>query len=330
MKRSVSIAISVAIIAAMITGMGTCSKKGLSSPPVIDTTVKIKPALSGRLIFHSYTCYSCNDSKLFLYDFASNTLSEISTNWNIVNPMNGHFAPDGHKIVFMGMAGNTANWDIFLWKIGSTSPPVNLTSAYGNTRDEDPKFSHDGARIIFKQNGVLKEIDTTGNITRSFFVPQTEASMPYYGPGDSAILYSGSESSGATADIFIYIISSGVVTPLSNLPSVEEYYPITIDDTSFLFTRWVSSTNQNDQVYKGYFSGRQSQRLIFSEQDQNYSDAYPVNAQYIIFSSTRPGGKGEYDLYVADINSGYKWSLSLYNEAINSSKNELGACYSGN
>lgn len=311
-------------------GACSCSKHTVSLPVFADTARNDQPALTGRLIFHAYTCYDCNDSKLYRYDFASGKLQLLNANWNISNAMNAHFSPDGNSIVFMGKPAGTDNWDVYLWHPASSIQPTDLTLAAGNARDEDPKFSGDGNRIIFKRNGLLKEMDTLGNITRSFTVPQAEASMPYYAKGNSVLLYSGSESTGNTADIYQLNLADGTAQPLSSIAGLEEYYPVAMDDTSFLFTRWVSSGNRNDQVYRGFFNGHATVSLAFNEPGENYSDAFPVNDRYVILSSTRPGGKGGYDLYLADINTGNRWSLSRYNAGINSSANELGACYSGN
>lgn len=290
------------------------------NPPVL------QPALSGRLIFHSYTCYTCNDAVLFLYDFATGKLSSLSSSWQITNPMNAHFSPDGKSIVFMGMQQGSG-WDIFSWRIGSSDMPKNLTALYGNLRDEDPKYAADGLKIVFKQNGKLKEMDTLGNIVRSFSVPQAEASMPYYAMADSVILYSGMDASDKETDIFQFSLNTGYARPLATQPGIQEYYPIARDDTSYLYSRWYSTSNRSDQVYLGFLNGRNPQRLLFNESGADFSDAFPVNSRFLILSSTVSGGRGGYDLFVADLLSGAKWSLNTYHLSVNSSKNELGACY---
>lgn len=305
----------------------SCSKKPFNAPGPADTVKIDQPALTGRLIFHSYSCYDCKDAALYSYDFSTGKLLLLSDSWNIVNAMNAHFSADGNKIVFMGQPAGTNNWDVFVWTIGSSAQPKNLTASFGTTRDEDPKFSNEGAKIVFKQNGVIKEMDTLGNIIHSFTVPQSEASMPYYAKGDTVILYSGSEATASTADIDQLSVASSFTEPISAIKNLEEYYPIAFDDSSFLFTRWFSQGNQNDQVYRGFLNGRNAERLSFNEENENYSDAYPVNDSLVMLSSTRPGGKGGYDLYIANIKTGKRWSMSVYNPAINSERNELGACF---
>lgn len=286
-----------------------------------------QPVLSGKIVYHSYSCYNCNDSVLFLFDFGTNERTILSQNWTITNPMNAHFSPDGKKIAFMGISPTTNSWDLFIFTLGTNSQPINLTpNSLG--RDEDPKFSPDGTKIIFKQNGILKEMDTSGNITQTYNVPNSEASMPYYTADGKSIVYAGNESNNNTLNIYKFSISNGTALALSSIENLEEYYPIVIDNDTFLFTRWEGLNNKNDQVYLGYFNNSTSKRLPFNESDANFSDAYPVNSHTVIISSTKIGGIGQYDLYLADMVTGKKWSLNLYNPYINSNNNELGACYS--
>jgi Tol biopolymer transport system component len=311
-------------------GFVSCNKnRGENIPPVIpiDTGNKKPEVVQGKLVYHTYSCYSCNDSRLYLYDFGAKQLSFLSKGWDISNPMNAHFSPDGKRIVFMGTLINQNDWNIFMYPIGSDSAPVNLTKGITG-RNEDPKFSPDGTKIVFKHNGILHDMDTTGAIIQSFELPQDEASMPYYTSDGSGILYAGSETGGSsTLDISLLSISTGTSRFISSIPFVEEYYPVSRDDTSFLFTRWNDQTNRNDQVYMGFYDERTPLRLPFNKPNDNYSDAYPVNDSILVLSSTRLGGRGQYDLYLADLNSGKVWSMNAFNSYINTVESELGACY---
>lgn len=107
----------------------------------------------------------------------------------------------------------------------------------------------------------------------------------------------------------------------------QEYYPITRDDESFFYTGWVSSSNVNDQVYLKYYSAGSSTLLPFNQSNANFSDATPAGSDYAVISSTKSDGKGGYDLYIADINTGNMWSLDDYNTSVNSSWEDLGAHY---
>src|SRR6478735_3224076 len=155
----------IAILALVfLTGMlGSC-KKDSKSQTVAEKTqsaivthpktngVQAQPSISGKLVYHSYSCYACTGTKMYIYNFNTNTLTWVSQNWNIDYPMNAHFSPDGTKIVFMGQPAGSGDWDIYLWTIGSSSAPTNLTAGNG-LKDEDPKFSPNGYRIAFKQDG---------------------------------------------------------------------------------------------------------------------------------------------------------------------------------
>lgn len=311
----------------------SCNKSNPITEPsgsVIVTQVKNPPALKGRLVFHSYSCYSCNDSKLFILDFSTGALSQINSGWNIGNCMNAHFSPDGKKIVFMGTDNINLNWNVYLWNENPASQPVNLTSALGaSSRNEDPKFSNSGTRIVFKHNGHLAEMDLNGNITRTITSGTGEESMPYYNYNDSVILYA--EGAGAASDIFMIDTNGVIVKTRAAQANIDEYYPIAKDSVSFLYTAWVSATNNNDQIFRGFYDiNKASAYLPFDDSAANYSDPFPCNAQYVFLSSTRSDSKGGYDLYIADINTGDIWSLSDYNVNVNTANNELGSCYTPN
>ena len=318
----------------MLLGLSiACSKKTSSNPapqvpPITDTNSQL-PALSGKLVFHSYENYG-DAAQMYLYDFATNQLSFISKNWNIFDPMNAHFNADGSQIVFMGEASQNGKWNIYIWAPGSALPPTNLTSNDG-CRDEDPKFSPDGKTICFKQTpnggvGNLKIMDLNGKILNNVTQNTIESGMPYFTNDGKALIYA--QGSGSTSDIFMVNIDGTNNHALENLNNIQEYYPITIDSDSFLYTKWNSSSNHNDQVCVGYFSNKTALYLPFNQSNADYSDAFPCGANNVILSSNRAGSVGAYDLYIADISSGKIWSLNNYNAGINSNKNELGACYS--
>lgn len=294
----------------------------IAAIPVVDSPVQ--PVLSGKMVYHTYSCYRCNDSNIFLYNFSTKERTILSQNWTITNPMNAHFSPDGKKIVFMGISQINNTWDIYIYTLGSDVQPTNLTPN-SLERDEDPKFSFDGTKIIYKTNGILNEMNTSGTVLKTFTLPNVEASMPYYTIDGNSIIYSGNEkNNNDTADIIKYNILDGSTQALATMQNVNEYYPIVIDANTFLFTRSTTS----DQVYLGYFNGEKPVKLAFNETDSDFSDAYPVDDHTLLISCTRKGGKGAYDLFLMDMISGKKWSLDLYNSHINTPNNELGACYS--
>ena len=234
--------------------------------------------------------------------------------------MNAHFSPDGKKITFMGIGKDTNTWDIFLYDLTQAAAPTNLTPNH-NTRDEDPKFSPDGKRIVFKQDFRVAEMDLT---TRAVQVlSPSDCSMPYYNTTGTKLLCS--KGDGATSSIEVIDLKTGRITPLYDTPEVQDYYPINVDASSFYYSVGYSKHHAIDQVYRGFWDGRKSERLPFNALDGNYSDAYPVNSQWVLLSSTRVGGLGGYDLYIAHVSTGEIFSMNAYNAQINTSKEELGA-----
>ena len=295
------------------------------------------PSLGGKLVFHVYSAYSAWDGKLFMLDFADSSLTEISASWSIDHTLNAHFSPDGTKMVFMGdEVGGARDWDLFIWDVGSTEAPTNLTNP-NDRREEDPKFSPDGTKIVFKErrwdftlNDFAYDIKTM-NLDGTDIAPVTnnegakEDSMPFYTQNGQKVIYA--RGVDENSDIYIVDVHGANSQPLENVSGVQEYYPIARDDSTFLYTRWDAATNPNDQIYLGYFDGTPAAALPFNDVAANDSDPYPVGDQYVFFSSTRAGGQGNYDLYLADINTGNTWSLSEINPNLNTSLHELGASY---
>ncbi|SVB04445.1 uncharacterized protein METZ01_LOCUS157299 [marine metagenome] len=284
------------------------------------------PLSEGKIVFHSYSDYEAWDGKLFLYDFSEQLLTEISQGWDIDHTINAHFSPDGSKIVFMGApAGNhnSSSWDIYLWDLFSDLP-INLTANNG-LRDEDPKFSPNGSEIVFKQNGDLKVMDlindTIIHTTNNGY--SIEESMPYFTSDNQYIIYA--RGAGISSDIYLINKDGMENQPLENITNIQEYYPIIRSNSTFLYTRWVSAENHHDQIYLGYFSDTNAQYLFFNDEFADDSDPFPVNSEYVLFSSNRSGGQGGWDLYLADINSSTTWSMDEFN--LNSSIHELGICY---
>ena len=316
-----------------LTILTACAKNspGTVNPPKPpDTTIYQQlPLLTGKVVYHSYDSYG-NASQMYIYDFAAKQLSAISKDWSIYDPMNAHFNPGGTQIVFMGQASANGKWDIYLWKVGSSMQPVNLTSG-DKCRDEDPKFSPDGKSICFKQTpgggiGNIKVMDLNGHVTNTVTNNTVESGMPYFLISGATLMYA--RGSGATSDIYIVNLDGSNNRPLENTNNLQEYYPITFDSSSFLYTKSTLTSTPYDQVYKGNFSTGVAISLPFNNSNADYSDAFPCGTDYVILSSDKAGGAGNYDLYIADINSGKIWSLSNYNSGINTMQNELGACYS--
>ncbi len=311
-------------ISAVILSTTGCSGDTTSQQTVDKVENASLPSFDGLMTFHTYSTYDAGDSKMYIYDFKTDELKQISRDsWNINNPMNGHFSPDGHYITFMGIGPENGTWDIFLYDVINDTKPVNLTAS-GTFRDEDPKFSSDGKSIIFKRDEHLAKIDMGTRHLTVVTPDKSGFSMPYYSTDGNMVVYSGGEEDSF---IGLYNLNTGVDKILYNRVKVHEYYPITLDENRFYYSAGYSENNRADQLYLGYFSGLVSKRLPFNAPDADYSDAAPVDDKWLILSSTREGGRGLYDLYIANNETGEIYSMNDYNAGINSQFNELGASY---
>jgi len=295
-------------------------------PPDNPAPVGGAPALKGQLIYHNYSDYGARDSKMYLYDFEANTLQRISDGWNIRHAMNAHFSPDGTQIVFMGLRHNADIWDVYLHDIGSAQQPVNLTPT--DTRDEDPKFSPDGKRIVFKRRLAddtwrIAEMDLASRQITLLPFDDDEYSMPYYN-ADGTKIVASKGASHAQSSIVLIDLAEQTVKPLYDAPGVQDYYPINADATSFYYSSGYSTQWNGDQVWRGYWSGAPAERLPFNDTEGDYSDATPAGSDWVILCSTRPGGAGSYDLYIANTQSGEIFPMSDYHNGINTPLAELG------
>jgi hypothetical protein len=286
------------------------------------------PISQGKIVFHRYTEFSNYDGALYIFDLGNRQLISPSTAWDIDNTTNAHFSPDGAQIVFMGVPRgqhNRASWDIYLWNVGSATPPRNLTEGNG-VLDQDPKFFPDGARIAFKHDGdiAILEIATGAVTTLTTGGFLSEKSMEYPTKDGKSIVYA--EGEGAQSAIYSIDIATKAVVPLVTEP-MQNYYPIVRDDSTFLYARWKSASNHADDIYLASFAG-QTGPVAFDTDASDESDPYPVDSALVLFSSTRPGGKGGYDLYVGNLVTGATRSLGLF--SLNTPLHELGICYTAN
>jgi len=235
------------------------------------------PITSGRMVFHRYSSYDVWDSKLYEYNFFTHTLTEISSNWtDIDHPMNAHYSPDGSMITFMGVPKGCHTyscWDIYLWDF-SANHPINLTNCNG-VPDEDPKFSPDGLHIVFKQNGDIKIMNLSGVIEKTVTNDgyTIEESMPYFTNDGKKIIFMCNE--GALSSINLIDTNGTNNIVLVDEPSVQEMYPIIRDSMTFLYTRWLSPTDDHDDIYLGYLDGSPLSLLPFNLSTADDSVPFP-------------------------------------------------------
>ncbi len=277
----------------------------------------------GWMLFHSYSDYGALDSTVKLYDLRKNEITIIDSP-DYVNEMNADFGSHPYDIVFMAIDQTADEWDIIRYN-AVTGSFTNLTENSGY-RNEDPKFSPDGRKIVFKrgywsheQNDFVYDLAEmelhTGEITMlTDDVP--EQAMPYYSADGSYVYYSIHMKNGETG---IYRLSLNDAAHAQECMYSDEgifsYYPV-VSENRILFTKWFSADNHNDSIAE-LIDGI-PYTLPFCNENFNYSDSFPMENGHTIYSGTQ---NGSYDLYYYDGETSYPFHKA------NTELNELGAAY---
>jgi hypothetical protein len=214
------------------------------------------------------------------------------------------------------------DWDVFIshWEGSQWSDPINLTGGNGK-RDEDPKFSPDGKTIVYKEDGILATVASTGGIKTYLSIGEPESSMPYYRTNGTDILF---ERQGK---IYLKTVTGDqLMDPGTGGES--SYYPIGVDNERFLFSRVQDS--KHDGIRWGYYDGRQSTDLFFNNDTWDSSDSYPYKDArdfFFLVSGDVNIPKGGYNLVIADLKGKKVVNIDdLYGE-INSHFEELGPAW---
>ncbi|RMS48595.1 hypothetical protein ALP65_01292 [Pseudomonas aeruginosa] len=290
------------------------------------------PALGGRLVYHSYMEYGDGSSNLYLHDFKSKSTRQLNQpGWNIEDPMNAHFSPDGRYLTFMGRQNGA--WHVFAWAIGGTQAPSNLTAAIGG-RNEDPKFSFDGRQVVLKHEGDIRLATLVFNGDGSVGVSawkavtsdgwSTEESMPFLTPSGKYVVYA--TGAGDSLRVVRRNLENGQVSPLAT-PAAggRDYYPVVRDYTAYFLSRTQPAGNdQLAMVVPNSPPGTPAILPLNHCQGDN-SDAAPVNEDYLIFSST--SFDPTYSLLLGDIAAARVWRLDPAQINLPDGRQKLGASY---
>jgi Tol biopolymer transport system component len=337
MKPKFTFAILIASIQLSFSANAVCTNS-----PTLQSDYSFPTSVSGRLVYHSYINYNDGSSNLFLKDFRYNTLVQLNQSfWNITDPMNAHFSPNGRYLTFMGKQNSRCN--IFIWKIDSSLAPQSLShnsQITGNT-SEDPKFSADGNYIVYKHNGDIvlghlnytntnaPYIDISWNITTDNYA--IEESMPYLSTDGKSVYYSQSARENSAIYQINYTLTNNqlFVNPpraIANRQGIAEYYPV-VKNNAVFFTGWKDTVGKRDQIYVlNSYGNNQAIELNLNDCNADDSDPMPIDAAHIVFSSTR-GNSPFYNLYVGNISTGNVWSLNKF--GVNQpQRQQLGVTYS--
>lgn len=295
-----------------------------------------KPSIKGKMVYHTYSSYNERDSRLYVLDFETGQLTCLNDYMTgVYHTMNASFNPDGSEIVFMGIINenNVEEWNIFRYHL-ETKVLQNLT-AHNDLRNEDPKFSPDGIKVIYKQGYWdrkleqmiydLWEIDVHTGLSRQITHDISEQSMPYYSSSGDIVYYM--EGNTKESKICSIDLKEYNRTEIYYEKDVYVYYPVVYEETLY-FLKWYSADNFSDVIVSIDLGSKEITIPTFNSSAYNSSDPCPISDKLLVVSSTMSGGRGGYDLYIVDRMTGSSWSLNEYSDSINNEKHQLGAdCY---
>lgn len=312
----------------LLASVGPVSAACRSNPP--NQAHSTFPPLIGKLVYHSYVRLDDGSGQIFLLDFKTSTLTQLSQpSWGIIDPINPVLSPDGVWVAFMGKKNDV--WRIFMYRLDGAIGPIDLTGA--GLKSQDPKFSLDGAKLIFKQDNDIKlahilftngipSLGPAQNITQDGAT--VEDSMPFLSP-DSSIAYFSTGAGASSALRYKSATSGGASLPFDNATGRATYYPIVRSDGAVFYVKWKDAASRLDQIQ---IKSSPSATPILSPINDcisNNSDPAPVNGtNYVFFSSTTAGG---YQLYLGEVASGRRWTLTPFGVNADTTKAKLGAYY---
>jgi len=261
-----------------------------------------------------------NTGAVYSYDFTSTTLTTVPMS-GLSGGENPVYLPDGSAILFAAVStvGGNPETDLFYWKIASAAQPVNITSAMGNHRDEDVKFSPDGNTIVWKQDiGIVTanfSLDGGGNPVVSnpptTLVPRPpEASAPVFSPDQNYLYYFINNANPVPEQIERYdLVSKNTTSAFPQDVNVTYYYPAAPDLYNFMYVSRLPGAPcaACDKIYVG--AKLPAPGTVWNAADcaVNNSDPAPVSADYFIYS--RDNNDSQYQLYLGQISTGFAWSL---------------------
>lgn len=211
--------------------------------------------------------------------------------------MNATFSPDGTELYFsMKDAADRSSTILVTRHVDGHWQTPRVAPFSGRYDDVDPMFSPDGTRLYFS----------------SYRPPQPGAP-----PASDADIWYVERRGGAFGEAVH--VDAPVSTPH------DDFYPSLTHDGTLYYSVWDSQRRTGD-VFRARLvnSVYQVENLgaPINTDSTEYDPFVAPDESYVIFASTRPGGRGESDLYVS-FRNGTRWSVPAnLGAAINTSARE--------
>ena len=294
-----------------------------------DTVTDTAAALNGRIAYHTYSAYLAEptapgDGQIFVYRLDNTYHKAVTAAHSVDNAMHPRFSPNGNLLALMAIPADAfrsrTSLELYCLDL-ATARLIRLTT--NSVPDEEPSFHPDGKQIIFKRNGQLWTLSLADGSERQVSASLEEPSGPCFSPDGLTVAFGG--GLGENADIWTISSDGTFLTRTLTTPGIKESYPSFKDANSLLFTRWNSATDSCEKLYSCNISGRYTNRLWINTDNAHDTDGFPVDDDFVGFSSDRSGGKGGSDIYLGKLDTG---KIIKLGEAANSSLHDLAGSYS--
>jgi Tol biopolymer transport system component len=159
------------------------------------------------------------------------------------------FSPDGTQVAFAWNGQNEDNWDIYVKLVGTTGPPLRLTT--DRASDTHPAWSPDGRQIAFRRtpraggdtrpivawhspSGTVMVMPALGGLERKVAdVPEARFPTLSWTPDGRWLATPATDSSGANG-IFLLPLEQGEARRLTSNPANADISPALSPDGRFL------------------------------------------------------------------------------------------------
>ena len=199
--------------------------------------------------------------------------------------MNAAFSPDGAELYFtLKDVTDSSSTIVVTRRRGERWDPPEVAPFSGRYNDVDPMFSPDGARLYFAS-----------------YRPRE----PGAAPADADLWYVERRGDGFGDPVHV---GAPVSTPR------DEFYPSLTRDGTLYYTTWDGARRTGD-LYRARPGGDSAAGGYQVEPlpapvntDATEYDAFVApDERYLIFASSRPGGRGDGDLYIS-FRDGARWT----------------------
>ena len=198
------------------------------------------------------------------------------------NEMNAAFSPDGTELYFsMKDAGDRTSSILVSRRVGGHWQPPRVAPFSGRHGDVDPMFSPDGKRLYF-----------------SSYRPREPGAPP---AGDADIWYVERRDGVLGEPVHV---GAPVSTPR------DDFYPSLTRDGTLYYSIWDGERRTGDIVRARLVNGAYRVENLgapVNTASTEYDPFVAPDESYLIFASSRPGGRGDGDLYVS-FRDGTGWS----------------------